>query len=156
MKLIEGIADQSCLRALIPQGITSGPGSSSGSGPSQVILYLRKRTEVLQTELQLAEQSAARLRSEAAIAKRAAEQASAQLSSQLEQSRQALRTESDHQASMAQQEQINLLRESNQKFRCVPPDRSPHLETVVVTCTDVGEADLSVWAVRMSTNNNEY
>ena len=74
---------------------------------------------MLQTELQLAEQSAARLRSEAAIAKRAAEQASAQLSSQLEQSRQCLRTESNHKASMAQQEQINLLRESNQALRWV-------------------------------------
>ncbi len=104
------------------QDMPSCAGSSSGgSSSSQVILYLRKRTEVLQTELQLAEQSAARLRSEATIAKRAAEQASAQLSSQLEQGRLALRTESDHQASMAQQEQINLLRESNQKFRWVPP-----------------------------------
>jgi hypothetical protein len=72
---------------------------------------------VLQTELQLAEQTAARLRSEAAFARRAADQASAQLTSQMEQSRQSLRTESDHQASMAQQEQINLLRESNQALR---------------------------------------
>lgn len=95
-------------------------GSSGSSETSQVILYLRKQNEVLQTELQLAEQTAARLRSEAALARRAADQASAQLTSQMEQSRQSLRTESDHQASMAQQEQINLLRESNQALRWNP------------------------------------
>ena len=100
--------------------VTWGAGSSGET--SQVILYLRKQNEVLSTELQLAEQTAARLRSEATIAKRAADQASAQLISQMEQSRQSQRTESDHRASMAQQEQINLLRESNQALRyALPP-----------------------------------
>ena len=92
-------------------------GAGSSGETSQVILYLRKQNEVLSTELQLAEQAAARLRSEATIARRAADQASAQLISQMEQSRQSQRTESDHRASMAQQEQINLLRESNQALR---------------------------------------
>ena len=100
--------------------VTWGAGSSGET--SQVILYLRKQNEVLSTELQLAEQTALRLRSEATIAKRAADQASAQLISQMEQSRQSQRTESDHRASMAQQEQINLLRESNQALRyALPP-----------------------------------
>lgn len=91
--------------------------AGSSGETSQVILYLRKQNEVLSTELQLAEQTAARLRSEAVIARRTADQASAQLTSQMEQSRQSLRTESDHKASVAQQEQINLLRESNQALR---------------------------------------
>ena len=95
--------------------------SGSSGETSQVILYLRKQNEVLSTELQLAEQTASRLRSEATSAKRAADQASAQLVSQMEQSRQSQRTESDHRASMAQQEQINLLLESNQALRYAPP-----------------------------------
>ena len=100
-------------------------GAGSSGETSQVILYLRKQNEVLSTELQLAEQTASRLRSEATIAKRAADQASAQLISQMEQSRQSQRTESDHRASMAQQEQINLLRESNQALRyALPPTMS--------------------------------
>ena len=96
--------------------------AGSSRETSQAILYLRKQNEVLSTELQLAEQTASRLRSEATIAKRAADQASAQLISQMQQSRQSQRTESDHRASMAQQEQINLLRESNQALRyALPP-----------------------------------
>ena len=112
-----------------------------------MILYLRKQNEVLSTELQLAEQTASRLRSEAAIAKRAADQASAQLISQMEQSRQSQRTESDHRASMAQQEQINLLRESNQALRYALPAGMPmksagHCHPVVLSLQQKGSAIL--------------
>lgn len=99
---------------------------------------------MLQTELQLAEQSAARLRSEAAIARRAAEQASAQLTSQLEQSRQSLRTESDHKASMAQQEQINLLRESNQALRWAS-GLAPCLRAGKLILTPILQSLVQVW-----------
>ncbi len=84
-----------------------------------MVQYLRKQQDILSAELQLARQESARLRSDAAIARRAAEAANAQLAGQAERSRASARTEEEHAALMQKMEQLNLLRESNAALRCV-------------------------------------
>ena len=84
---------------------------------TQVVQYLRKQQDILSAELQLAKQESARLRSDAAIARRAAEAANAQLAGQAERSRASARTEEEHAALMQKMEQLNLLRESNAALR---------------------------------------
>lgn len=80
--------------------------------------YLRRREDILSAELELAKQEAARVRNDAAIAVRTAEAAKAQMSSQAERARQSSRTEEDHAVLMQKVEQLNWLRDSNNKLRC--------------------------------------
>lgn len=80
--------------------------------------YLRKEQAILSTELDAARQEAARLRNDSIIARRMADAANAQMASQAERAQQSARTEEDHAVLMQKVEQLNWLRDSNDKLRC--------------------------------------
>jgi len=82
------------------------------------VAYLRKEQAILSTELDAARQEAARLRNDSIIARRMADAANAQMASQAERARQSARTDEDHAVLMQKVEQLNWLRDSNDKLRC--------------------------------------
>ncbi len=85
---------------------------------AQIVAHLRKQQDILSAELDLAQQESARLRNELSVARRLADSASAQMASQTERARQSARTEEEHAALMQKVEQLNWLRDSNNKLRC--------------------------------------
>ncbi|KAK9917001.1 hypothetical protein WJX75_009773 [Coccomyxa subellipsoidea] len=94
----------------------STEGEADG-GLAQVVTYLRRQEEILSALLDKEKQANARLQSESLTARRMADAAEAQMASQAERARQSARTEEDHAALMHKVEQLNWLRDSNEKLR---------------------------------------
>ncbi|CAL8467199.1 g6735 [Coccomyxa elongata] len=84
---------------------------------AQIVGHLRKQQDILSAELDLAQQESARLRNDLSVARRLADAASAQMASQTDRARQSARTEEEHAALMQKVEQLNWLRDSNNKLR---------------------------------------
>lgn len=93
---------------------------------AQIVAHLRKQQDILSAELDLAQQESARLRNDLSVARRLADAASAQMADQTERARQSVRTEEEHAALMQKVEQLNWLRDSNNKLRCAAHDLAFH------------------------------
>ena len=116
--------------------------------------YLRRQEEILSALLDKEKQANARLQSESLTARRMADAAEAQMASQAERARQSARTEEDHAALMHKVEQLNWLRDSNEKLRCAL--LTPSWKLKQGACRDApGPADINAGSSKGNSQSSD-